>query len=74
MDVSVAGANVAVTGHVFTHASPTNPDSALGGQVGATLSFTGALPAGVDATGKVGVVAAAKNATVDSSVTNFAQQ
>jgi hypothetical protein len=74
MDVVVAGANVTVTGKVFRHTSPSDPDSALGAQVGGTLgtlSFTGPRPSGVDATGEVGIIASAKAAVVNSSVTNF---
>jgi hypothetical protein len=70
MDVVVSGGNVAVTGKVFQHATPGDPDSALGPQVGGTLSFSGARPAGVDATGEVGIVAAATSTNVNSSVTN----
>jgi Na+/H+ antiporter NhaD/arsenite permease-like protein len=71
MDVTVTGANVTVTGKVFRHATPTDPASALGAQVGGTLTFNGARPAGIDATGEIGMVAAAVSAVVDSSVTNF---
>jgi hypothetical protein len=71
MDVVVNGADVTVTGRVFQHASPTDPDSPIAAQVGSTLSFTGARPAGVDDIGEVGIVAAATLAVVDSSVTNF---
>jgi hypothetical protein len=73
MNVVVSGADVTVTGQVFQHASPTDPDTAVTGQVGPTLSFTGPRPAGVDATGEVGIIAAATSAVVDSSVTNFSQ-
>ena len=73
MAVVVSGADVTVTGQVFQHATPTDPDTLVTGQVGPTLSFTGPRPAGVDATGEVGIVAAATNAVVDSSVTNFSQ-
>ena len=71
MDVVVTGANVTVTGKVFRHATPTDPNSALGAQVGTTLSFSGARPAGVDATGEIGMAAAAFGAMADSSVANF---
>ena len=73
MNVVVNGADVTVTGQVFQHESPMDPDTAVAGQVGPTLSFTGARPAGVDATGEVGIVAAATSAFVASSVTNFKQ-
>jgi hypothetical protein len=71
MDVVVTGANVTVTGTVFRHTTPTDADSALGTQVGTTLSFTGARPAGVDATGEIGMAASAFGAMADSSVANF---
>jgi hypothetical protein len=48
-----------------------DPNSPLGPQVGATLSFTGPLPAGVTAIGEVSVVAQAASAIVDTSIVNF---
>jgi N-acetylneuraminic acid mutarotase len=71
MDVVVSGGNVTVTGKVFRHTVPSDPNSPVDGQVGGTLSFTGPLPAGVGTTGEVGIVASAISAVVDSSVTNF---
>jgi hypothetical protein len=71
MDVAVSGGNVTVTGRVFKHATPTDPDSAIDAQVGATLASTRARPAGVDAAGEVGIVASAFSAAVDSSVANL---
>ena len=71
MDVAVSGTNVTVTGKVFQHATPSDPNSAVGAQIGATLSWSGALPAGVDAAGEVGIVASAFSTAVDSSVTNL---
>jgi hypothetical protein len=71
MDVAVAGGNVTVTGKAFKHVAPADPDSAVGAQVGVTLSSTRARPAGVDAAGEVGIVASAFSAAVDSSVTNL---
>ena len=70
MDVVVSGSNVTVTGNVFRHATASNPNSAVGVSVG-SLSFTGPRPAGVDATGEVGIVGSAASAVEDSSVTNF---
>ena len=70
MTVSVSGGNVTVSGKAFRHATPTDPSSPLGTQVG-TVNFSGALPAGVAGTGEVGIAAAAYSAAVDSSVTNF---
>jgi hypothetical protein len=71
MDVVVSGSNVTVTGRVFQHATPTDPNSPLGAQLGITLTFSGARPAGVDATGEVGMAASAFGAMADSSVANF---
>ena len=59
-----------VTGKVFKHATGTDPNSALGAQVGATLTF-GSLPAGVASPGENGLMAEAVSASVTSSVTNF---
>ena len=61
---------------VFRHETPTDPDSPLTTtQVGPTLTFAGTLGArtlvGVDATGEVGILAAAVNAANSSSVTNI---
>jgi len=71
MDVVVSGGTVTVTGKVFRHTLPSDPNSPLGAQVGGTLVFSGALPAGISTTGEVGIVASAISAVVDSSVTNF---
>jgi len=70
LDVVVSGGDVAVTGKVFQHVTPGDPNSAVGPQVGGTLSFMGARPAGVDATGEVGIAAVATSTNVNSSVTN----
>ena len=70
MSVSVSGGTGAVTGKVFRHAAPADPSSALGTQVGA-VNFSGALPAGVQGAGEVGMAASAYSTAVDSSVTNF---
>jgi glucose/arabinose dehydrogenase len=71
MDVVISGTNVTVTGRVFRHTTATDPNSSLNGQVGGTLSFSGVLPAGVDATGEIGVAASAFSAAVNASATNF---
>jgi hypothetical protein len=71
MDVALNGSNVTVTARVFGHTTPADPNSPTGAQVSGTLSFSGARPAGVDATGEVGIVASAVGASVNSSVTNF---
>jgi hypothetical protein len=44
MAVVVSGADVTVTGQVFQHETPTDPDTLVTGQVGPTLSFTGPAP------------------------------
>jgi hypothetical protein len=71
MDVAVSGSNVTVTGKLFQHATPSDPNSALGAQIGSTLTFSGPRPAGVDAAGEIGMAASAFGAMVDSSVANF---
>jgi hypothetical protein len=71
MDVVVSGANVTVTARVFRHVTPTDPGSPVGAQVATTLSFSGPRPAGVEATGEVGIVGAAASTSVNSSVTNL---
>jgi hypothetical protein len=50
----------------------TDPNSALGAQVGPTLTYhPAALPAGVTSPGANAVIATAINAVVNASVTNF---
>ena len=75
MAVSVAAGFVSVVGTVVKHQVPTDPDSALTTQVGPSLTFSAALGAGalagVDATGEVGILAAAVNAANGCSVTNI---
>ena len=75
MDVAVNGFVLSVTGTVFRHQIPTNPESPFAAQVGGPLSFSGTLGigalAGVDPTGEVGILAAAVNAANSSSVTNI---
>ena len=75
MNVVVSGGTVTLTGKVFRHATPTDPNSALTTQVGGTLNFFGSLGVGtltgVSSPGEVGDVAAGSAATVDSSVANF---
>jgi hypothetical protein len=71
MQVGVSGTTASVTGQVFRHLDPADPHSGVGSQVGATLTFTGPRPDGVDATGQAGLIAAAVSAAVDASVANF---
>jgi hypothetical protein len=74
MDVTVDAGLVTVVGTVAAHAVPTDPNSDLAVQVGPTLTFSASLGVaalvGVDATGEVGILAAAVNAANSSSVTN----
>ena len=74
MAVTVDTGLVTVVGTVAAHADPTDPNSELAGQVGPTLTFSAPLGVGalvgVDATGEVGILAAAVNAANSSSVTN----
>jgi hypothetical protein len=61
-----------VTGKVFKHSTRTDPNSALGAQVGSTLEYLpAALPAGVTSPGENGIVASSNNAVLNASVTNF---
>ncbi len=60
----------AVTGKVFTHSTPTDPNSALGAQVGSTLMYP-ALPAGVTSSGENGILGSGISAVLNVSVTNF---
>jgi uncharacterized repeat protein (TIGR01451 family) len=60
-----------VTGRVFTHSTPLDPDSPLGVQVGTTLTYFNPLPEGVSSPGQNGILAQAVSAVVDLSVTNF---
>jgi hypothetical protein len=68
MSVVVTGPNVTVTGKVFKHPILSDP---VGPQVGTTLNFSGALPAGVMPTGEVGVIGYAVGSGANSSLTNF---
>ena len=65
-----------VSGSVFRHATPTDPNSPTGTQVGPELSFFGRLGAlGLETSGEVGIAASAFSTNVNSSVTNwFVQQ
>jgi len=60
-----------VTGNVFTHQTPLDPDSPLGVRVGTTLTYFNPLPEGVSSSGQNGILAQAISAVVDLSVTNF---
>lgn len=75
MDVAVGAGKVSVLGTVSRHEDPTDPTSEITTQIGPSLNLVaatlgaGAL-VGVDATGEVGVLAAAANAANSTSVTN----
>src|SRR5262245_15408751 len=73
LEVSDPGLDpISVTGKVFRHTIPTNPNSPLGTQVGGNLEFSGPPPVGLDPSGHVGLVARAVSTVVNLSVTNFA--
>ena len=59
-----------VTGKVFTHTVAEDPNSALGVQVGTTLTNAG-LPLGVTSSGEIGILGSAIGAVLNVSVTNF---
>ncbi len=60
-----------VTGKVFRHTT-NDPNSALGAQVGKTLTYSPqTLPAGVASAGEIGILGSAVNAFLKVSVTNF---
>lgn len=70
MQVTV-GSAITVTGKVFEHAVPTNPNSVTTSQLGATLTYSGS-PTGVDPTGNVGIAGWSHgNSDLSASVTNF---
>ncbi|HKB38524.1 MAG TPA: hypothetical protein VKD72_18925 [Gemmataceae bacterium] len=70
--VAGAGAILDATGFVFRHTTPTDPNSAVDGPVGPSLSFQGSFSAlGLERFGEVGIVASAFSTNVNSSVTNF---
>jgi hypothetical protein len=72
MTVNPASPGATVTGKVFRHSTPADPNSALGAQVGTTLTYSpGTLPAGVASTGENGILGSSINAVLNVSVTNF---
>jgi hypothetical protein len=64
------GGGVNISASVYPHATPSNPDSALGTQIGVTLNHNGSNPTGID-NGDVGLIGYSKLAVIDSSATNF---
>ena len=70
--MTVDPAGPVVTGKVFRHSTPEDPNSALGAQVAGTLTYSPALlPAGVASTGENGILGSSINAVLNVSVTNF---
>jgi hypothetical protein len=60
-----------VTGQVFRHTTPSDPDSPVGAQVGPTLTFDDDITVPLRVPSRVGIIARAVSAVVSSSVTNF---
>jgi nitrous oxidase accessory protein NosD len=73
LSTTLDGRGVAVTGHVFRHSAPRDPNSAVAfPEIGPGLSTTVPFPNGFSlGSGSFGVTATAANAVVDSSVVNF---
>jgi hypothetical protein len=72
MYVGVASSALSVTGEVYEHVDPLNPNSPLSSQVGSTLLYvTDTPPVGILPAGFVGLIAIANSAVVNSSITNF---
>jgi DNA-binding beta-propeller fold protein YncE len=70
--MTVDPAGPTVTGKVFRHSTPEDPNSALGVQVAGTLTYSPAmLPAGVASTGENGIAGSSINAVLNVSLTNF---
>jgi len=70
--MTVDPATPTITGKVFRHSTPTDPNSVLGTQVGKTLTYSpAALPDGVTSPGENGIVASSISAVLSVSVTNF---
>lgn len=73
LDLAFTGADFTVTGKVYGHATASNPNSALGSQIGSTLIYTDTSPwtTGLSDPYEIGLVARGVSAVVDTSVTNF---
>lgn len=72
--MTVDPASATVTGKVFSHSAPADPNSALFAQVGTTLTYhpdPAVLPLGVASTGEDGILGSSINAVLNVSVTNF---
>lgn len=73
LDLDFTGPDFTITGKVFGHTTATNPNSALGAQIGSTLTYTDTAPwtSGLSDPYEIGLVARGNSAVVDTSVTNF---
>jgi len=69
--MTVDPATPAITGRVFAHSVPADPDSDLAGLIGALEYNPVILPPGVTSPGANGLIGTAINAVVNASVTNF---
>lgn len=72
LELSFSGSNYTVTGQVFSHQTPTNPNSVAVTQVGSTLSYTGALSGSLVNPYEIGLDTRGGTGTVlNTSITNF---
>ena len=71
LNLALTATNFTVTGTVFTHTTGTDPNSALGVQVGSTLTYSDLISASLFSPYEIGLVARGDSAVVDTSVTNF---
>ena len=71
LDLTFSGLGYTVAGRVFNHALATDPNSAIGTQIGAQLNYSGLLSATTMAPYEIGLVARSNGGVYDSSVTNF---
>ncbi len=71
LDLAFTGSNFTATGSVFSHLTSTDPNSALGAQVGTTLTYNGSLGSTLVDPYEVGLVSRGDQAVRDTSVTNF---
>jgi hypothetical protein len=69
---TITGNSIHVTGQVYSHTNPSNPNSALGAQIGADLTHNHSLnQLGISGTGEVGLAFRTVSTTSSASVTNF---
>ena len=73
LGLAFTGSDFTITGQVFPHTTATDPNSGLGLQIGATLSYTDIAPwtVGLSDPYEIGLVARGVSAVVDTSITNF---